>query len=263
MSGLMGKRVVITRAQRQATELTDALTRYGATALLYPCLAILPPEDLGPLDAALRSLAHFDWLVLTSANTVGALAERLRALELRLPAGLCIGAVGTSTAQATKAKLGVTVATVPERFSTGALAEALPDVAGMRMLLPQSAAADDTLARALAKRGASVSGVIAYRVGVGTGGVDLPRLLAARAVDAITLASGSALTNLMARLERDGGDVAQLAAISVACIGDNTAATARQRGLRVDVTAAPQTVAGLCAALDRYYRTATNEEVQS
>jgi uroporphyrinogen-III synthase len=263
MSGLIGKRVVITRAQHQATELTEALIRYGATALLYPCLAILPPADLRSLDEALRSLAHFDWLVLTSVNTVEAVAQRLCALGLRLPAGLRISAVGATTVQAVTATLGATVATVPERFSAAALAEALPDVVGMRMLLPQSAAADGTLARALAERGATVSSVVAYRVGVGTGGVDLPRLLAARAVDAITLASGSAVSNLVARLESDGGDAAQLAAVAVACIGDSTAATARQRGLRIDVIAAPHTVAGLCAALDRYYRMATNEEVQS
>jgi uroporphyrinogen-III synthase len=262
MSGLSGKRVVVTRAEHQATELARALTEHGAAPLLYPCLAILPPDDVAPLDEALRVLDRFDWLVLTSANTVEALAQRLRALGLSLPDGLRVAAVGAATAQASRDALGATVAALPERFSAAALAAVLPDMTGTRVLLPHSAAADDALTQVLSARGAQVSAVVAYRIGIGTGGVDLPRLLASRTVDAVTLASGSAVTNLLARLEREGGSPAWLAAAAIACIGESTAAAAHDAGLRVDVTASPHTVAGLCAALDRYYCTVANERLK-
>ena len=262
MSELTGKRVVVTRADHQTAELAEALTAYGATALPYPCLAILPPDDAEPLDDALRHLMQYDWLLLTSANTVDALAQRLRVLDVGLPAGVRIGVVGAATAHAAQRALGATVAALPERFSAAELADALPDIAGAKALLPQSAAADDTLARALAGRGAIVSPVVAYQIGIGTGGVDLPRLLARGEVDAITLASGSAAGNLVLRLEREGGERKALEHAAIACIGESTAAAARQAGLRVDVVATTHTTAGLCDALDRFFRTLANERVE-
>jgi uroporphyrinogen-III synthase len=263
MSGLTGKRVVITRAEQQSADLAHALTEYGAMPLLYPCLAILPPDDPALLDDALRQLDRFDWLLCTSANTVESVARRLQALGLSLPSGVRIGAVGAATARLAQDALGRAPAALPEEHSAASLAAALPDVVGARVLLPLSALADDALARALAARGAAVSEIIAYRVGNGTGGVDLPRLLAASAVDAITLTSGSTVTNLLARLAREGGDTAQLAEVAIACIGARTADAARHWGLRVDVTAAAHTVAGLCAALDGYFRTTAPERVLS
>ncbi len=78
-SALAGKRIVVTRAANQADELDDLLRSRGAEPLPYPCIAIAPPTDTGPLDAALRDLVagEFTWLVLTSRNAVVVLAERL------------------------------------------------------------------------------------------------------------------------------------------------------------------------------------------
>lgn len=78
-SPLAGKRVVNTRAPHQAAELDRLLTEHGAIPLSFPCIAIRPPSDVGPLDAALSRLVKgtFDWVVFTSANTVEAVAGRL------------------------------------------------------------------------------------------------------------------------------------------------------------------------------------------
>lgn len=253
MSGLTGKRVVITRAEHQATELASVLAEYGAIPLVYPCLAVLPPADTAPLDDALRHLASFDWLLLTSANTVDALARRLAATDLIVPPSLRVGAVGPATARLARTVLGVEVNVLPEHYNAAALTAALPDLERARMLVPQSDLADDALARGLAAEGAEVCEVVAYRMGIGSGGVDLPRLLVSHDVDAVTLTSGSAVTNLLARLVRENGDTARLADVVIACIGERTAEAARHWKLPVAVIAAPHTVAGLCAALDDFY----------
>lgn len=80
-SPLAGKRVVNTRAAHQAAELDRLLRDRGAVPLSFPCIAIRPPTDVAPLDAALGRLADggFDWVVFTSANTVEAVAGRLSA----------------------------------------------------------------------------------------------------------------------------------------------------------------------------------------
>src|SRR4029453_14301694 len=74
---LFGKRVVVTRPRRQASDLADRLARLGATPLLLPAVEILPPKDLGPVDAAIARLDQFDWVVFTSANGVQSFFDRL------------------------------------------------------------------------------------------------------------------------------------------------------------------------------------------
>jgi hypothetical protein len=100
-SALSGKRVVVTRAPHQAEELVSLLRDYGARPIFYPCIDIAPPEDTTALDAALRDVAAFDWLILTSANTVRALATHLEALGLPLSmlGHLRAVAVGPATAE--------------------------------------------------------------------------------------------------------------------------------------------------------------------
>ena len=71
---LAGRRVLVTRAAHQAGKLSDALRALGAEPVEVPVLEIGPPENLEPLDAALRKLATYDWLIFTSANAVRAVA---------------------------------------------------------------------------------------------------------------------------------------------------------------------------------------------
>ena len=67
---LAGKRVLVTRAAHQAGKLSEGLRALGATPVEVPVLEIRHPESFEALDAALRTLAAYDWLILTSANTV-------------------------------------------------------------------------------------------------------------------------------------------------------------------------------------------------
>ena len=69
---LAGKRIVITRARHQAGAFADLLREHGAIPILYPCIAIIPPDDPAPLDEALAHLSAYDWMLITSANTVRA-----------------------------------------------------------------------------------------------------------------------------------------------------------------------------------------------
>ena len=253
-SGLAGKRVVVTRAAHQAAEMTDLLRQAGAIPLLYPCLAITPPEDAGPLDAALRIAATggYHRLLLTSANTVHILAERLVALELSL-AGLAAAAVGPKTAQAAEALLGVEVTLVAGKHVAESLAEDLSPASGERLLLPQSALARPLLAERLRADGAQVDVVEAYDTGLGQGGDPVPALLGDGQIDAITFTSSSTVTNFLKRLEQEGGQRDQLAWVCLAAIGPVTAATMTEAHLPVDVMPAEYTLAGLVGALKAYF----------
>lgn len=256
-SALSGKRVVNTRAAHQAEDLDALLRERGAIPLPYPCIAIAPPEDINVLDTALQELAAgaYTWLVLTSANTVRALAQRLDLLGLsvRRQGALRVVAVGTSTAESAKVLLGLETNLIPAEFTAQALGNSLDVAPGTRVFLPQSAAADPILAETLRKSGARVTTVVAYRTVLGRGGVDVPRLLSRREVDAIVFASSSSVQNFHLRLEMEGGKRDHLEGVCIACIGPRTAETAQEHGLVVSVVPAVHTLEGVVEALEIYY----------
>ncbi|MBZ0295909.1 MAG: uroporphyrinogen-III synthase [Anaerolineae bacterium] len=253
MSGaLRDKRIVNTRALHQAQAFDDLIAARGAQPLSYPCIAIQPSADSRALDAALQQLDQFDWLVITSANTVMALAARAEALGIDLAryAALRVGAIGPATAEAARTQLGLTCDLMPEEYIAEALAETLRPIAGARIFLPESAIARPTLAQMLTEAGAEVTVVTAYETVCGSGGVDLPALLAQGAVDAVTFTSSSTVRCFVERLPDD----AALDGLCMACIGPKTARTAHEYGLKPVVSAATHTLEGILDALAAYYR---------
>ena len=256
---LSGKRIVVTRAANQAAQLDDLLRSRGGEPLSYPCIAIAPPADTGPLDAALSDLAvgEFDWLVLTSRNTVLVLAERLEALGLSLPERprLSVAAVGTATAEVAERKLGLYANLVPAQFVAEALAATLLKRTrpGSRVLLCQADVARHVLAAELTAAGIAVTAAVAYRTVIGSGGINLPVMLAARQVDAITLTSSSTVRNLLQRLYAEGGRVVYLAGVCLACLGPITARTTEKLGLTANVVAQEHTIPALVDALEAHF----------
>ncbi len=253
---MMGKRVVNTRAAHQAAALDTLLRDRGALPVAYPCITIAPPDDPAQLDAALDDLAggRYDWLVLTSANTVIALAQRLDVLGLSLSsAAFRTAAIGSATAEAAQ-QLGLTGIDLPDEYVAEALAASLLLEAGARVLLPESAIARPTLADGLTARGAQVEVVMAYQTIQGSGGDNVPRLLAQQQIDAVTFTSSSTVSYFLKRLAQEDGCVECLQTICLACIGSKTAATARELGLTVAVVPAQHTLEAMVAALDAYFR---------
>jgi uroporphyrinogen-III synthase len=270
--GLESRGVVNTRAPHQAEELNALLRTRGAKVLGYPCIDIAPPLDPTALDQALREAAagRFDWLALTSANTVRSLADRLNALGLALgrASAMRVAAVGPATAEAAGSLLGLEVVAIPDEHVGGALADTILKIAAgtgsrqlsFRVLLPQADLAGPALARKLNEGGATVSAPTAYRTVPGHGGVDLPKLLTEGAVDAIVLASPSAAENLLLRLLNEGGTKEQLAGVRMACIGGVTAGAARQLGLQVHVCPEEHTLPALVQALEDSFRERNEEQ---
>jgi uroporphyrinogen-III synthase len=230
---LCGIRVVNTRSAHQADDVNRLLHAAGAIPIPYPCIAIAPPPDAAALDRALDRLAagEFDWLALTSSNTIHALAQRWSP-----PTGLWkrtrVAAVGPATARAAGDLLDAPSVLTPPTHSGAALADAIPVRRGDRVLLPCSDVARSELAAGLGARGAQVESIVAYRTEIGGGGSNLPILLADGQIDAISFCSSSAVDGFVARLAAEGGELPAALALPVVCIGEPTCATAREHGFR-------------------------------
>jgi len=123
---LAGKRIVVTRARGQASSLVTALTELGAEVIELPTIEIVPLESYEALDDALRHISRYQWLIVTSANTVRVLAERLTALGLdtAVISGLRKVAIGSATARAMR-QHGVEVDIVPEQYVAESLIAAM------------------------------------------------------------------------------------------------------------------------------------------
>lgn len=219
---LVDRQIVVTRAPHQAAKLADMLTAHGAKPLLFPCIDIAPPVDTAPLDDALQHLDRFDWLVLTSPNTVVALYQRSSQLNIAPSAfnHLRVAAVGKKTASFATNYLGINVDVVPDEQVAEGLAAALPNITQQRIFLPQSAIARAVLATLLAEAGAVVTRATAYHTITGTGGVSVTDVLSA---DAVTFTSPSTVDGFVNRV----GHAFHLPAI---CIGSITGEAARTAG---------------------------------
>lgn len=232
---LVGRTVVVTRAAEQAGPLGAMLAAHGAEVLAVPLIEIVDPDDGGAaLAEALGRLGSYEWIVVTSPNAASRVAGALSSAA-PMPK---VAAVGTATAAALP-----TVDLVASRQSAVGLIEAFADGAGS-VLLPQSARARPGLADGLRSRGWTVHVVAAYDV-IGIAPAADQRELV-RGADALLLASGTA-----ARAWADA--FGQEAPPLVVAIGPQTAAAARQVGLKVHLTSSDHSPAGLVATLVAHF----------
>ncbi len=244
---LFGKRIVVTRAKGQSDALGSQLVELGADAIELPTIEILPAVDYGPLDSAIARLCEYDWLIFTSANGVRFFLERLDRsnADLRaLRAKIC--AIGPATRAAIEA-LHLKVDLMGKEYVAEGLLEAFQkhDLKGRRILLPRAAAARDILPNGLARRGALIDVVEAYRTVVPEcAPARAKEIFSARRPDWITFTSSSTVRNFVAVA---GADAVRGA--KVASIGPVTSQTARECGIEVTAEAREFTIGGLVNVL--------------
>ncbi len=252
---LAGVRVLVTRPRAQAAGMVTRLESLGAEAIVVPTIAIAPPEDSGPFDAACDRIGTFDWVVFTSVNAVARVAGRLAAGPGGLPdlAGPRLCAVGAVTAEAL-AGHGLRVDLVPDEYRAEGVIRAMRgegDLTGARVLLPRGDLARDLLPVELGRAGAEVTAVTAYRTvpaDLDRDGPDLRGMLRRRRVDVVTFTSGSSVRNFARAMgERQAAEL--LRHVEVACIGPVTADAASRLDIATTIMPAESTVPALLEAI--------------
>ena len=257
---LFGKRVLVTRPRDEAAELVEQLESVGAEAIEAPMIRILPPEDLGPLDAACLNVATFDAIVFASPRAVDAFIPRLLAgpLDLRALKGVKLCAVGRVTAERLLHH-GLKVDVTPSEFRAESLVRAVSDagdVRGRRFLLPRADIGREIIADELRRLGAEVSEVIAYRTVAAEpereGEPDIFQMLLERRIDVVTFTSASAVRNFVNVI---GADPASdlLRTTLVASIGPVTAEAAGRHGIETTIMPVQYTVPALVDAIVKHF----------
>jgi uroporphyrinogen-III synthase len=255
-SPLAGKTVVITRAAMQGAQLGEELAERGARIRLLPLVAFGPPEDYAPLDAALRRLEEFGWILFTSANAVDAVARRGKKLGRDLNrAGRewRIGAVGPATKEEAE-KNGMAVDYTAKTHTGAALAEELKErLNGRKVFLPRSDRANPDFPAALRRHGAQVTEAVAYRTMLPSE-TKLEEVIRAAegGADAVVFYSPSAVQHFAEIVgpERLTGAWKRMA---MAAVGPVTAEALRKLGVRKVVVAEDTTARAVVEALERHF----------
>lgn len=251
---LFGKGVVITRPERQADNLAELLVKEGANPIHFPTIKIVPPPDWRTLDAAIKNLEDYDWLIFTSANGVSFFFERLLAKgrDIRDLKGVKICCIGPATAQQVENR-GIMVDLVPGKFISEGILKSFvgKNIKGKKILIARAAVARDVLPEGLKKLGAEVDVVTAYvTVASGKKKNDLKTLFKENHVDVITFTSSSTVDNFV---KIAGNNFSLPEGVKIACIGPVTAAAAKKAGLPVDIHQEEYTMEALVGALTGYF----------
>ncbi|HAY42679.1 MAG TPA: hypothetical protein DCY59_03625 [Micrococcaceae bacterium] len=253
----MGYQALILREAARAAATVREFEKLGIRCFSAQLIETVWPQDLSQLRRSIHALAagEYQWLVLTSVNTVEVIATILNGEQL--PHGLKVASVGTKTAAVAKQRLGVASDFVPTDQSAAGMVEQWHLDPGQNIFYPHGDLASSTLAAGLA--GHRLDEVVAYQtVAAPSGAVPLrrsevpaaaqvlaPQDIAAH-LDRFDLVVFSA-PSIVRRFAELTGDLPVKRVKNIA-IGQPTAQALRQAGLPVDAIAGEPTPTGLASA---------------
>src|SRR5580658_5585796 len=249
---LTGTRILVGRARQQAGSFSAGLRSLGASVIEIPFIEIRKPQSYQALDGALRNIKTYDWLILTSANGVEAMWERLRKLRItrRNLDHLQIAAIGPATKKAIVMH-GLKVKMVPDEYIAEAVVKKLRDkVSGKRVVLIRAKVARDVIPEELRAAGALVDVVEAYETVVPESSRARLRALMKnrdRRPHIVTFTSSSTAKNFAELL--GNSKASALNRVQFASIGPVTSTTLRELQMPVAIEAREFTMGGLIRAI--------------
>ena len=242
----------MTRTRRQAGALSSELRALGADVIELPTIRITPPTNLREFAELVQDAHSYDWIVFTSSNGVEAFFEIFFKLydDAREIGGAKIAAIGSATAQRVR-DFHLHVDMQPEEFVAEAILrefEKLGGIENLKVLIARAERARDLLPKGLAAMGAIVDEAFAYRTIPETADVTgARRRFVEEGADLITFTSSSTVENFLDfKLPWPAG-------MKVVSIGPVTSATARERGLSVDVEAKQHDIPGMVSAIRQFF----------
>lgn len=237
---LLGKKIVVTRAREQQSEIAKELTQLGAHVIQAPAIKI------DPIEFEIPDLQNVSYVVFTSTNGVHITMDRLNKADIdsRYFANSCVAAIGESTAAALR-EYGIIADIVPSRFVAEELVEMFPDADSetRNIVCFRASKVRDALEVGLSEKGYQLRNVDVYDTLITD--VNAETLEALKVADAITFASSSTVKNA---IELFGIETVSSIPVKVS-IGPVTSAAMRKAGVEPTCEANPHTISGIVQAL--------------
>ena len=250
---LFGKRIVVTRTRKQASQLSDQLSGLGAEILEIPTIRTVEPDDQKAIIDAIMGLNIYSWIVFTSPNGVEWFFKYFFQAfdDLRDIGGARIAAVGPAT-EAKLKELHLKVDVKPDKYVTAEVAKAIndfEDVENLNVLLARAQVGNPDLPKELESLRAIVDDIPCYQTVPETedrnGAAEKMTDVGA---DWITFTSSSTVENFHTRF--DLPDLLETyPEMKTASIGPETTKAIQALGLEPTIEAEEHTIKGLVAAL--------------
>ena len=230
---LKGRTVVVTRPKERAGTLAPRLRAMGAQVVEYPCIETVPILPCPAMEGALNAISGYEWLVFTSAAGVETVWHTLEAMgkDARALGSVKLAAIGPGTAKALLAR-GLRADYVPEVYDAAHLGAGLAGLTRGKVLLLRAELGSKALTDALDGAKISYDDIAVYRTLY-----DNPRSeelrdrLLAEEGTLVTFTSASTVRGFVSTV----GEDFTFDRITGVCIGEQTAAQARDYGIPVVV----------------------------
>ncbi|PSR22251.1 MAG: hypothetical protein C7B45_07730 [Sulfobacillus acidophilus] len=251
---LYGRRVILLRAGERSQRVVRWFKDWGAEVEQCPVFRLTDPVSYDVVDAAIRHLERYDWLVFTSVEAVQRWFDRLRQLQVDVrQIRARIATVGPETSLAVRER-GLIPALMPHsEFSQEGLADAfhaLP-LRGVTVLFLGGQLNRQFLAEDLRGLGALVDEVTIYRNQPEPLSLSLHQGIRAESVDAILFTASSQVEYLWEQLSNE--DRRHLANVPSFSIGPLTTRTLLHYGINPVAEASQPSLRILAELVHSYY----------
>ena len=238
MNALKGKVLAITRSKKDAKEFSRLVSAEGGTAIALPTIEIVPSGRAAAMQF-LDSLQHgrHNYCAFMSAQAVRVLTEMTGSDHVKEALRHTrVIAIGPKTKTELE-KHRVRVDSMPSEFSTNGLVSMLSELkpAGKKIIIPRSAAANDSAAKALRSLGMQVDEVMLYTVRVSRASQEWKQFavsLRDDEIDAIIFTSASSVESFFEILGKIGNrDIRLDHATMIISIGPFTTEPLKKRNI--------------------------------
>ncbi|WP_181349741.1 uroporphyrinogen-III synthase [Thalassobacillus sp. CUG 92003] len=252
MSGLMGKRIMVTRASPQAEAFSHLIQQHGGDPVEVPLLTFRV-RDNQTNRSIMNKLHAYTWLFFTSSNGVKFFFDMLDRLQLEVPHTVQFAVVGRKTEQALDA-FGYTADFIPDVSSGAALgsqfALAVPE-SGKGLVVCGNLSRGD-LAEELSRRDVFFHQMIVYdtiTMENHAGQLQCSFENGGR-IDGLTFTSPSTIQAFMDLIGDEKNDALALPCF---CIGPTTANEAEQKGFQTIRVPTRYTIESMIDCMNRYF----------
>ena len=249
---LFAKKILVTVPSEEQARLNALLEGQGAECIEMPLIEIKQLSDYSALDAAIRQIEKFNWLIFTSQNGVRYFKKRLRSLkkDIRVLKGVKVACIGPKTKMAVQ-NLGIRIDVSPKEFTQEGLVDSFKkiNIKGKNILIARAEEARDVLPDSLKKMGANVSVLAAYKAQLKKE-KHQPGFL--KDLDLVTFTSSSCVEGFLRNFSKKE-ILSRQNRFKIASIGPITSQTLRRHGLKAHIQAKVYTLDGLAEAIVKYY----------
>jgi uroporphyrinogen-III synthase len=237
---LINKTVLVPREKSNARAFTQIVKKYGGTPVEIPLLAFKPRADNSEIEARLKNIEEYEWIIFTSKVTVETFLSKGFNHTIIFPK---IAAIGEKTAQVLERK-GWKVDFFPTKYVAEVFVTEFSSkiTMGTKVLIPKGNLARDYISSQLTKLGAQVNELIVYDTYFPPESKEaLAAMLSDGKLDIVPFTSPSTVDHFMDVVEQYNL-FNHITSCTFACIGPVAKKRAESRGLTVHAVPAVYTV---------------------